>query len=69
MQNPTQRDILFPVKDGYVLCPACLQAGMRKRIHHLRPDERCVNTALFCRYCKTEYVVDIDDGQCVKRQS
>jgi len=69
LQTPGNRDIIFPVKGGYVICPICQQYGMSKRIHHLTPGEQCQSTALFCRYCKTEYIVDIVDGQCVQRQS
>jgi len=30
----------------------------------IRPDTYSRNDVIYCRICKTEYIVDIDEGKC-----
>lgn len=64
MKTTDKGDILLPTRDGYVLCPQCLARGQVKKIYHLRPDTVGRNMPIFCRACKTEYIVDIVRGLC-----
>ena len=69
LQVTDERGIILPIADGFVLCPRCLASGRRRKIQHLRPDTVVSNLALYCRYCKAEYVVDIRDSQSLQGQS
>lgn len=53
------------VKDGWVTCPVC-----RRNIHlvKIRPDTEARNLQIYCRVCRSEIVLNIEKGQCVKRQ-
>ena len=53
------------VKDGWITCPVC-----QRNIHLLkiRSDTEARNLQVFCRTCRREIILDIDKGQCVKRQ-
>lgn len=51
-------------RDGYLLCPSC----ERQKVLQLRPDTSAKNLIVYCRYCRTETVVDIEQGQCFESQ-
>lgn len=57
---------LLPVKDGYLTCPICRQ---NKRVQQVTPDMYCINLVCFCKRCKSEYKVDIREGQCFESRS
>ena len=57
----------MPISDGYVCCPTCLPH--RVKLLRISSDTTARNLRLYCRHCKTEYIVDIVTGQCFKSQS
>lgn len=52
------------VKDGYLVCPAC----RRRKILQIRPDTSAKNLIVYCRDCRRESVVNIEQGQCFESQ-
>ena len=60
MKCGAKTDRIFPVKGGYVLCPKCLESGLRNKLQEAR---------LYCRQCKSRYIVNIAEGQCREDQS
>lgn len=69
MQSSAKPAKLFPVKDGYVLCPRCLEHKIRNKLQEIPPDMSATRLRLFCRQCKSRYVVNIAEGQCREDQS
>lgn len=53
------------VKDGWVTCPVC---GRNIHLLKIRPHTQAKNLQVFCRTCRSEIVMNIEKGQCVKRQ-
>ena len=64
LQDPASCDIL-QVRNGWIACPVCRQ----KRLLRIRPDTTAHALPVWCRYCKSEILLNIDRGQRVKRQS
>lgn len=67
LQKTEKRDRLITIRGGYVRCPFCRRNRKVKRIgeHEFGHDIVC-----FCRTCKTEFEVDVDeDGQCYLSRS
>ena len=62
-------DRIFPVKGGYVLCPKCLESGLRNKLQEAPPDMKAIRLRLYCRQCKSRYIVNISEGQCREDQS
>lgn len=56
---------MLAVKDGYLECPIC----HRNRLKRVAPDESGERILIFCRYCKSEIRIDIDQGQCFESRS
>lgn len=52
---------MLTVKDGYLPCPHCRQ---NKRLIQVRPETKAERLILYCRFCKTETKVDIEQGKC-----
>lgn len=48
------------VKDGRVVCPNC----KRKTDQAIRLDTKAENLELWCRRCKTSFIVNIELGAC-----
>ena len=57
---------LLAVKDGYLVCPTCRR---NKRLLKIAPDTFAVRMTAYCRDCKTEHIVDIEQGQCFESRS
>lgn len=56
----------LPVRDGeWLSCPKC----GAKRIKHIPPGNVALNDSAWCRHCKTEYIIDIVEGQCYLSRS
>lgn len=66
MQFQEKRGRMLTVKDGYLICPNCRR---NKRLMKVNPDTRATRVVAFCRDCKTENIVDIDQGQCYESRS
>ena len=60
---------LLPVRDGFILCPDCLNHGVRNKIQAVAPDTEATRLRLYCRQCKSRFVVNIAEGQCREDQS
>ena len=54
------------VKDGYLVCPTCKR---NKRLLKISPQTEASGLVVFCRDCKTEHVVNIEQGQCFESRS
>lgn len=52
---------MLTVKDGFLVCPHCRR---NRRLIQVRPDTRAERLVVFCRDCKHEIVVNIEQGQC-----
>lgn len=57
---------MLTVKDGWLSCPVCLQ---NKKVLRITPQTSARNLTVFCRKCKSEMQVDIDNGQCYLSRS
>ena len=44
----------------FILCPVCRRAHMKHPLLKLDPDTWGKNVVLRCRYCKTDYRVNIE---------
>lgn len=66
MQNQDFCDRMLTVKDGYLVCPTCKR---NKRLLKIDSETSAQNLTVFCRDCKTEHKIDIDQGQCCKSRS
>ena len=47
------------VKDGWLMCPSC----RRRKVLQVRPETSAKNLIVYCRHCRTETMVDIEQGQ------
>ena len=66
MQFQAKHGRMLTVKDGYLVCPNCRR---NKRLMKVNPDTVATRVVAFCRDCKTENIVDIDQGQCYESRS
>lgn len=65
MQMQGKHDRILCVRDGYLQCPVC----RNKRLMKINPDTEARALVVFCRKCKSENIVDIEQGQCFKSRS
>ncbi len=66
MQPNANHDIMLTVRQGYLVCPHCRR---NKRLIQIQPDTYAERLRVYCRDCKTETIVDIDQGQCFESRS
>ena len=66
MSNQAFCDTLYTVKDGYLTCPTCRR---NKRLLKIEADTSAHRLTVFCRDCKTEHKIDIEQGQCFESRS
>lgn len=64
MMNRQKYGTMLAVNDGYLVCPYC-RAGKLQRI---RPETRASRLQIYCRKCKHEILVDIEEGKCFQSQ-
>ena len=57
---------MLTVRDGYLVCPRCRQ---NKRVMQIPPYTKAERVVAFCRMCKWEHDVDIEQGQCFESRS
>lgn len=62
MQNDLKCGKLV-TKDGYLLCLKC-----EHKIIQVRPNTMAKNLVVYCRWCRRETTVDIEQGQCFQSQ-
>lgn len=53
------------VRNGWVICPKC----RNKRLLRLDVETQAQGLPVYCRGCKTEFILDITRGRSVKRRS
>lgn len=58
--------IIFTVHDGWLSCPKCRR---NKRLLKITSKTTAKNLCVFCRNCKTEFLIDIYQGQCYESRS
>ena len=58
--------IIFTVHDGWLSCPKCRR---NKRLLKITSKTTAKNLCVFCRNCKTEFLIDIHQGQCYESRS
>lgn len=51
---------MLTVRNGQIICPHCLQ----NRLVQIKPDTKAVNLTLYCRRCKREITVNVNNGEC-----
>lgn len=66
MQEQRKHGRMLLVKDGYLVCPTCKR---NKRLLKISPQTEASDLVVFCRDCKTEHVVNIEQGQCFESRS
>ena len=53
-------------KNGWLACPVCKR---NKRLLRITPETVAHGLPVYCRDCKTEVILDIEQGQSVERRS
>lgn len=66
MQKSPVYGKLLTVKDGWVSCPEC---GRNHHLLRITPETEARRLIVYCRSCKREIILDIDEGLSVKRLS
>lgn len=66
LNAPPKRGTLLTVRDGFLICPICRR---NKRLMRVDPQTTAVHLAVWCRDCKHEIILDIDEGQCFESRS
>lgn len=67
MTETAKYDKILPVTGGYVYCPRC--RPVKTKLLKIPTDTSAHNLRLYCRKCKTEFVVDVEQGQCFESRS
>lgn len=65
MQTQQKHGKMLTVREGYLVCPICRY----KRLMKINPDTTAFRVVAFCRNCKNENIVDIEQGQCFESRS
>lgn len=66
MQTEHNRGKMLTVKDGYLICPQC---RVNKHVMRVPEYTKATRVVAFCRGCKWQHDVDIDQGQCFESRS
>lgn len=66
MQTQTEHGKMLTVRNGYLVCPTCRR---NRRLLQINPDTVATHLVVFCRDCKHEHIVDIEQGQCFESRS
>lgn len=61
LQSEAERGIMLTVKDGWLQCPRCRR---NRRLMRIYPDTSGHRVQVFCRNCKSEIIVNIENGEC-----
>lgn len=57
---------MLTVRNGYLVCPRCRR---NKRLYKLHPGDNAKQVTVFCRDCKAEIPIMINQGQCFESRS
>lgn len=57
---------MLTVESGWLVCPFCKR---NRRVMKIAPDTVATRMTAFCRDCKREFRVDIQEGQCFESRS
>ena len=57
---------MLTVRDGWLICPTCRR---NKRLMRISPETTAQHAIVYCRDCKTEHMIDIQQGQCYESRS
>lgn len=57
---------MYNVIDGFLVCPVCRR---NKRLLRVDAKTHAEHLAVWCRTCKHEIILDIDEGQCFESRS
>lgn len=66
LQSEAGCDRMIPVVGGWAQCPVCRK---NKHLAKVRPGTRGREIVWYCRVCKQEIIVNINEGPSVQRQS
>lgn len=66
MQAVQEHGKLLTVKGGYLVCPTCRR---NKRVMRVPQDAVATRVVAYCRDCKREHIVDMEQGQCFESRS
>lgn len=66
MNTAEKRDRLYAVKDGFLICPVC---GRNHKLLRIDPRTRAEHLVVWCKICRSEIILDIDESQCRESQS
>lgn len=66
MQLQAFSGTIYPVHEGWLSCPTCRR---NRRLLKVSPDTQARCLTVYCRDCKTEHKIDIDQGQCFESRS
>ena len=59
-------DMIMPTSGGYLVCPRCRR---NKHLLKLSPETEARGLIVYCRDCKTEFKINISQGQCFESRS
>lgn len=62
MQTQEKHDRMLTVKNEHAVCPVC----KRRMSPRILPTTAGKDVVLYCRGCKNELIVDIEQGQRLK---
>lgn len=65
LQSQKKYGKMLVVRDGWLECPVC----RARRLLRITPELTARNLPVFCRRCKNEIKVDIEQGQSFQSQS
>lgn len=66
MNTAPKRGTLYMVRDGFLICPIC---GRNHKLLRIDPETRAKHLAVWCKICRREIILDIDECQCRESQS
>ena len=66
LHNSPVCDKILPVENGWLICPRCRR---NRRVMKITPKTFGLNVAAFCKDCKWEGLIDIQEGQCFESRS
>ena len=66
MQEYRKHGKMLTVRGGYLVCPTCKR---NKRLLRVERRTKAEDLVVYCRDCKSEHVVNIEQGQCFESRS